>query len=353
MVHRPPFPPFNLDIVDEQGVPYEKADEWEIDIHLLDGYGRYCDDKLGQNERARRVVTRKGSSTVAGLRFYAVSSKNGGFFHLEFEIRSPRDASASIPPIRSGKITILSCRLFHNPKAPLDKLRPEHGLSMMPGIGRLYAQRFTAIGVYTIGKMAAIDLDGMTAGQARQFLDSLRKDKGTMTRAKLEDYISQAREVVRRVSAGSPDMPPAKRVKTGCVELVCGTPMAVPEIAADQAVSDGVVEIPTRAWEKVSEPVKTWPIQTLTLPQAARASARRDSTASIRTEDLGFHDIDVESLDADAFKGRRRSRRGSSVSKYLDASLLGALGADVEVKCVGRTRRSASIVEVGLPFTSA
>eukprot|EP00301_Raphidiophrys_heterophryoidea_P000371 c10187_g1_i1.p1 GENE.c10187_g1_i1~~c10187_g1_i1.p1 ORF type:complete len:161 (+),score=29.89 c10187_g1_i1:74-484(+) len=46
-----PFPPFVLDIVDEHGNVFHKAEDWEIAIHLVDGYGRYIDDKLCQNER--------------------------------------------------------------------------------------------------------------------------------------------------------------------------------------------------------------------------------------------------------------------------------------------------------------
>eukprot|EP00301_Raphidiophrys_heterophryoidea_P002377 c11104_g1_i2.p1 GENE.c11104_g1_i2~~c11104_g1_i2.p1 ORF type:complete len:633 (-),score=160.90 c11104_g1_i2:101-1759(-) len=194
-----PFPPFNIHVVEAESFQaFQEADGWEMSIRLIDGYGRYMDDKLYNNSGgiARGVVVHKGTARVAGLRFHAVSSKNGGHFKLQFEIGAPYITESIV--CQTPNITILSTRLYHNPKSSLEKLLPSDGLSRMPGIGKLYAERFEQAGIHSIGALAQLDFGAMTCNEQSQFMEKLRKDKGTMTKQKLDDYILQAKDVMQR-----------------------------------------------------------------------------------------------------------------------------------------------------------
>jgi hypothetical protein len=125
-----------------------------------------------------------------------------GKFKLHFDINATSQI-AQTEPFISPAITILSTRLFHNPKASFDRLLPSHPLYMMPGIGRLYSQRFGSMGISTIQQLASIVVSAMSEDDQRDMMEKLRKDKGTMTRAKLEEYVNQAREICKRETSAS------------------------------------------------------------------------------------------------------------------------------------------------------
>eukprot|EP00300_Choanocystis_sp_HF-7_P018090 c19931_g1_i1.p1 GENE.c19931_g1_i1~~c19931_g1_i1.p1 ORF type:complete len:212 (+),score=44.96 c19931_g1_i1:852-1487(+) len=80
---------------------------------------------------------------------------------------------------------------------------------MMAGIGRLYGTRFHEMGITTIAKLASIDLDAMPAPKLKEFMDFLRRDKGTLTKPKLQGYIQQARDVIQRTIESSSPAPPS------------------------------------------------------------------------------------------------------------------------------------------------
>eukprot|EP00298_Acanthocystis_sp_HF-20_P018156 c2190_g1_i1.p1 GENE.c2190_g1_i1~~c2190_g1_i1.p1 ORF type:complete len:445 (-),score=134.47 c2190_g1_i1:99-1433(-) len=217
--HRP-FPAIVLHVVDSANEIYTKADEWHVSLHLIDAEGKNVDHLMAQSENSRRLIIRKGIVTICGIRFNAVTSKNGGHFKLEFRVSSPSVAADKIQPFHSNPFTVLSCRLFHQPKAPLHKLQASDSLSMMPGIGRLYAKRFASLGISTISQLANLNISNMDLKEQQKLNESLRKDKGTLTMTKLEEYILQAQEIVTRgpdsysENSDSDGSPPSKRIKS-------------------------------------------------------------------------------------------------------------------------------------------
>jgi len=98
----------------------------------------------------------------------------------------------------SEPIQILSYRLFHVPKLESDMLFPSDPLWKVKGIGPLYAKRFSELGIATVKDLASIDLESLTEDEVRNYVNSLRRDRGALTPAKLFEYVSQAREVVAR-----------------------------------------------------------------------------------------------------------------------------------------------------------
>jgi len=98
----------------------------------------------------------------------------------------------------SEPIQILSYRLFHVPKLESDMLFPSDPLWKVKGIGPLYAKRFSELGIATVKDLASIDLESLTEDEVRNYVNSLRRDRGALTPAKLFEYVSQAREIVAR-----------------------------------------------------------------------------------------------------------------------------------------------------------
>jgi hypothetical protein len=80
-----------LNVVDSStGQLHAETTGLSVAVSLLDGYGRNLSDKLGPADKLKKIPVSRGVVTVAGLRFHAVSSKNGGegfffFFDLYFE----------------------------------------------------------------------------------------------------------------------------------------------------------------------------------------------------------------------------------------------------------------------------
>lgn len=203
-----PFPAFQVSVVDSAtGDPFTSTEGWVVVLHLLDGHGCEVDSKLGCGEWTKRIVLHQGGvATIAGVRFSAVSSKNGGFFQLQFQLFPTHRAVPSV--VLSPPITVLSTRLFHSPKTSFEKLQPTDCLSKMPGIGKMYAQRFLVLGVSTIHHLANMDISQLSSEEQATLLECLRREKGTMTRVKLEEYISHARDVVTRCGQSITPTPP-------------------------------------------------------------------------------------------------------------------------------------------------
>eukprot|EP00298_Acanthocystis_sp_HF-20_P017072 c21660_g1_i4.p1 GENE.c21660_g1_i4~~c21660_g1_i4.p1 ORF type:complete len:204 (-),score=40.89 c21660_g1_i4:142-753(-) len=119
-------------------------------------------------------------------------------------------------PVKSQNITVLSCRLYHQPKFALCQLKPTDSVSKMPGIGRLYAQRFACAGVINISQLAELNIQTMDSDKKQKFLDSIRKERSSLTLTKLNEYIEQAQEIMFRFSEEGSDCvpsPPSKKAK--------------------------------------------------------------------------------------------------------------------------------------------
>eukprot|EP00300_Choanocystis_sp_HF-7_P019759 c20421_g1_i2.p1 GENE.c20421_g1_i2~~c20421_g1_i2.p1 ORF type:complete len:309 (-),score=49.25 c20421_g1_i2:579-1505(-) len=125
------YPPFYVDVIDNStGEIYRKTAEWELTITLLDGNGNPMDEKSGDFP-VRLVQINEGVAEVNGLKFSVVSSKHGNYFTLEAQIVKPAWVTSNVHKQQSENLIILSCRLFHNPKRPLDELSADDQLSKM------------------------------------------------------------------------------------------------------------------------------------------------------------------------------------------------------------------------------
>lgn len=197
------YPRFEVEIYrTDTNETVTQATGWRVGLTVVDGNGNESLEVVHDHERflSHPHVFRDGRVSIGGVRFSRVSSKCGGFFRLVVAIVKP----GPFLMVASDKIQILSYRLYHAPKVPLEKLGPDDSLAKMKGIGSLYAKRFAALGTGTVGQLASLNLDAMTEMQRSQLLDSLRKERGGLTIAKLQVYIDQARDIVMR--HGSPEL---------------------------------------------------------------------------------------------------------------------------------------------------
>jgi len=170
-------------------------------VELLDGNGQLCAKLSGPASQHDFVFQlSQGRVEISGIRFGAVSSRHGGFFQLRVSL-APSMGVPVCAPWLSEKIQVLSYRLFHAPKVGFENLQPSDPLSKVKGIRSMYARRFAALGVVTVKDLAELDVQALQSGseEAKTLLDSLRKDRGALTVARLHEYIVQARDTVRRV----------------------------------------------------------------------------------------------------------------------------------------------------------
>eukprot|EP00298_Acanthocystis_sp_HF-20_P013177 c20240_g1_i1.p1 GENE.c20240_g1_i1~~c20240_g1_i1.p1 ORF type:complete len:561 (-),score=244.90 c20240_g1_i1:6-1688(-) len=195
------YPPITVELID---LATEKVASgisgWTLSVSLLDGFGQNVSDLLtGRALSDNHLFTvNQGRSSVGGIRFSKVSSKNGGFFQLVISLVFPDSIRSTVAPCSSGKIQVLSYRLYHAPKVPMNKLRGSDPVARMKGIGSLYAQRLAALGIERVEQLAQINIENMGTEECQKLVENLRKDRGAMTPAKLMQYIAQAREIVIR-----------------------------------------------------------------------------------------------------------------------------------------------------------
>jgi hypothetical protein len=197
-----PYPTFSIEVV--HGDTEERA-TWlntcshgvKLVVSMVDGSGKVADDKLKSSAGGAAPVFSivEGVSTVRALRFSAVSSKFGGSFNMTISLIHLGSIIATITllPVR-----VLSYRLYHSRKVAFENLAPDDSVSKMQGIGSQYAQRFQAIGIETVAQLAALNLRSLSGASTRTLLETLRKDRGTMTLAKLTEYVRQAKTIVSR-----------------------------------------------------------------------------------------------------------------------------------------------------------
>jgi len=198
-----PFPTMECELVDPQ--TSQRAvyiNNCRVQVSLLDGHGNPCDKLTGPAAAFDFIFpVSNGVVELSGLRFGAVSSKHGGHFQIQVSVL-PALGIESVAPIISPRIQVLSYRLFHAPKVDFSKLKPSDPLTKVKGIGSLYAKRFAAIGVSTVGQLATLEVDTLhnASDASKKLLECLRKDRGALTLSKLNEYIAQAREIVKRAT---------------------------------------------------------------------------------------------------------------------------------------------------------
>jgi hypothetical protein len=204
--------PFQVHLVDSAGDLYTKTDGYILCVHLLSGHGVQVDHYLA-NAEALQFPFVDGIADVAGLRFLAVSSRNGGHFRFQFTTKGNIPVNA----LNSEELHVLSERLKNEHKAEsiLD-LGPDDPLVRVPGIGKKYAAKLSEQGLVTVRDLADIDSSPSARGKRLDILNSVRKDRGALTEAKLVELLRDARTVVKRDSGMEDDEveePPAKRQK--------------------------------------------------------------------------------------------------------------------------------------------
>jgi len=194
-----PLPEFRLRIF-RGGIPYCDTMGWEVTVRLQTGDGIFDDD--GELLRGRvasealHFPVINGVATISGLRFQAVSSKNGKFFRLE--LKCSGKGTEGMPPHFTSNIKILSERLKNERKAAnISELRPKDDIARIPGIGKSYCQRLNQMGYHTVQDLARISMNPADRPARLAVLHKLRKDRGALTEAKLMEYVRDAHQVVR------------------------------------------------------------------------------------------------------------------------------------------------------------
>jgi hypothetical protein len=195
-----PFPAFSIEVVDSVTGNRINANGWKLLVSVFDGNNTPADEKMCDKTHSHLYEIYNGTVTISGLRFLSVSSKAGGHFTLSAKLAissSPSVTHSSIPFV-SERIQILSYRLFLIPKAENEALTPEDQISKMKGIGNLTSKRFAEIGIKSISQLASVDPEYLGIDGFNELLNHLRKNRGSLTKTKLLEYIKMAREVVDR-----------------------------------------------------------------------------------------------------------------------------------------------------------
>jgi len=154
----------------------------------------------GSNPPLRFPIDPDGRAAINGLRFQAVSSKNGKTFTLHFSCTSC-DTAAS----RSAPLVILSERLKNEHKAAaVSDLSPSDPIARVPGLGKSYCQRLNQLGFKTVEDLATIPIAPADRPVRIALLNKLRKDRGALTEARLMHLVREAHHVVAAAAAKEP-----------------------------------------------------------------------------------------------------------------------------------------------------
>jgi len=195
-----PMPDFEVKLVRPDGRLYTDTAGWHLTVRLVTGHGIYDDTGSllrgpgGSAEDSALVFPIvAGRAVLSGLRFQAVSSKNGKTFSLEFSSRGHKTAASKSVPI-----VVLSERLKNERKAAdMCDLRPNDDIARVPSLGKAYCQRLNSLGFRTVADLATIPVSPADRQVRLELLNKLRKDRGALTEAKLMTLVREAHKVVQ------------------------------------------------------------------------------------------------------------------------------------------------------------
>jgi len=195
-----PFPSFTIELVDSLSGKRVHVNGWKVMVSVVDGNDNDASDKVCDVVRNHLYEIVDGCTSIVGLRFLTVSSKCGGHYRVVIRLvsASSNEITQSTTPFISENIQILSYRLFHVPKVENEALFQDDPISKMKGIGTLTSKRFAELGIKTVAQLAKIDADYLGDQGCSLLLNHLRKNRGSLTRPKLYEYIAMARDIVDR-----------------------------------------------------------------------------------------------------------------------------------------------------------
>jgi len=195
-----PFPSFTVEIVDSLSGKRVHVNGWKVMVSVIDGNDVDASDKVCDVVRNHLYEIVDGCTSIVGLRFLTVSSKCGGHYRVVIRLvcSSSNEITQSTTSFISENIQILSYRLFHVPKVENEALLQDDPISKMKGIGTLTSKRFAELGIKTVAQLARIDADYLGDQGCSLLLNHLRKNRGSLTRPKLYEYIAMARDIVDR-----------------------------------------------------------------------------------------------------------------------------------------------------------
>eukprot|EP00300_Choanocystis_sp_HF-7_P005403 c14063_g1_i2.p1 GENE.c14063_g1_i2~~c14063_g1_i2.p1 ORF type:complete len:420 (-),score=92.89 c14063_g1_i2:132-1391(-) len=230
------FPDFEIRIVDKTTREVvQDTNSWHVTLRLMSGHGIYTDNVLA-NCHSLVFAVEQGRVNVSGLKFLAVSSRNGGFFQFEASLQPGEGLTSGTVTGRSEQICIKSERLKndHKVESILD-LGADDKLDRAPGIGKKYAKKLAEQGLATVRDLASLDTSPASREKRLALLNQIRLDRGALTEVRLSEMLREAKAVVKRddgecgaavvpppatafkVTASNADLPnderPAKRAK--------------------------------------------------------------------------------------------------------------------------------------------
>jgi predicted flap endonuclease-1-like 5' DNA nuclease len=188
------MPDFEVHVVDANQNVFPHTPGWQLHGHLYSNNGSCIDHFV--NAPVIAFPFHDGKAVVSGLRFSAVSSRNGGSFYFDFSVKASADAQLSQGvKTKSPEFRVLSERLKNEAKAEsIFDLQADAPLARVPGIGKKYAARMTEFGLHTIQDLAAMNL--MDPAIRKQLLDIVRRERGALTEIKLDALCRDAQLVV-------------------------------------------------------------------------------------------------------------------------------------------------------------
>eukprot|EP00299_Pterocystis_sp_00344_P013357 c6535_g1_i1.p1 GENE.c6535_g1_i1~~c6535_g1_i1.p1 ORF type:complete len:369 (+),score=45.52 c6535_g1_i1:58-1164(+) len=200
-----PLTPFRVRVIDSRGNLFTDTEGYTVCVHLISGHEIQVDQYLANAETLQFPLV-SGEADITGVRFLAVSSRNGGHFNMKFTV-----TPTLVEPMLSEPINVLSERLKNEHKAEsiLD-LNADDSLARVPGIGKKYAAKLAEQGLHTVRDLARIDTSPGARNQRLDILNAVRRDRGALTEAKLVELLRDAKVVAKREDFPEPC---AKRLK--------------------------------------------------------------------------------------------------------------------------------------------
>lgn len=159
-----------------------------VQLRLRSGEGFLVDELLRGS--TAYAVPPNGECFVGDTAIAGLSSKNGGSFRFQIEVRASNGTvvlAGLTPPFQ-----VWTKRLKFKPS--LDSLRAGDPITQLPAIGPTYAQKMREeFNIVTIGDLAAVD-----PAMAQVICNRVRRERGVLRPPAVVRAIELAREIARR-----------------------------------------------------------------------------------------------------------------------------------------------------------
>merc|ERR1712226_1405143 len=189
------YPTFTVSVTGPSGkVMQDHPVGWRLHVSTINGHDQVDDSVLDQEHCVFPVCN--GVASISGLKFTKITSQNGGWFRLLFNLRPNRSRSSTalLSHESLSKVVVRCYRMKCESKLSEADLKPDSDLRMLKGLGKAYVARWNKLGFHTIADLAKVDRRCRKA--RHDLLTKLRRNRGSLTEPKLLSVLELAHRVV-------------------------------------------------------------------------------------------------------------------------------------------------------------